>query len=296
MTKKFNRRFSSTISLKKCFQISILFCALLLVTSCSSFLYYPQKFKYYSPEKFGLNQEEVFFTNKEGTKLHGWWFSAKTQKALGTWVFFHGNGGNITSHFMGLAWLPDLGYNYFIFDYPGYGESLGDPSPYENVMSGIAALEWVQKNKDQSALTIYGQSMGGIIAMRTALEVKDQVPVKVVIADGTFSSFKKIARNRLAQHWLTGLLRPLTYLVLSDRWAPDVEKLSPIPLIVIHGEDDRVIPIEFGEEIYNDAKEPKAYLPVELGQHGNLFWVGDRGFRETLLEKITEMTKSVLTN
>lgn len=263
--------------------------ALLFLTGCSSLLYYPHTKKYYDPAKFNLKMEEVYFANQDGQKIHGWWFPAKNQPAKGTWVYFHGNAENITTHFLALSWLPEAGYNYFIFDYPGYGDSEGKPTPYANVSTGEAALQWVHDNKDPSPLIVYGQSMGGIVSMRTVIEMKDKIPMRALIVDGTFSSFQRIARKKLAMSAWTWLLQPLAYLTLSDRWAPDVEKISPIPLIVMHGEKDYVIEIEHGERIFADAKEPKAWIQVPEGQHGNLFWVAERQYREPILKKLDEI-------
>ncbi len=265
-----------------CFLLSVL----IMGCSCSSLMYYPRKEQLYNPAKFNLKPDDVYFTNKENQKLHGWWFESKTKPAKGTFVFFHGNGENLSSHFASMSWLPDQGYNYFIFDYPGYGQSEGEPGPYENVSSGRAALHWVHDNKDKSPLIIYGQSMGGIVAMRTVIEEKDVIPMKLVIADGTFSSFQRIARKKMGQHWLTWLLQPFAYVVLSDRWAPDVEKISPIPMIVMHGKMDPVVEFEHGERLYKDAKEPKTFIEVPEGQHGNLFWVRDGYFRRVVLDRI----------
>lgn len=263
-----------------------------LLMGCSSFLYYPRKEQLYNPARFNLKPEDVYFTNKEQQRLHGWWFASRTQPAKGTFIFFHGNAENLSSHFISLSWLPDEGYNYFIFDYPGYGQSQGEPGPYENVSAGRAALHWVHENKDPSPLIVYGQSMGGIVALRTVVEEKDQLPIKVMIADGTFSSFQRIARKKLATHWLTWLTQPFAYLLLSDRWAPDVEKISPVPMIVMHGRLDPVVEYEHGERIFSDAKEPKTFIEVPEGHHGDLFWVAKGIYRRKVLDQVEGLVRN----
>ncbi len=241
---------------------------------------------YRDPQKFGLTKEDVYFQDSENRKIHGWWIRSNKTPAKGTVIHFHGNAENVSSHFMSMAWLPDAGYNYFIFDYPGFGQSEGIPDPKGNVISGEAALRWVHANKDKSPLIIYGQSMGGIIALRTVQQMKHEVPIKLVIADSTFDSFQQIARRKLSQHWLTWVLQPLPYLVLSDAWAPDVTQISPIPLIVMHGELDRVVEFIQGQELFAKAKEPKTFIRVPQGEHGNLFWIEDKRYRDVILEKM----------
>lgn len=262
---------------------SVAFVLLFMLSGCSSLMYYPSHEKFFDPQKMNLQEEDVDFKDEDGRSLHGWWFNAKTSQPKGTFIFFHGNAQNLTSHFASMAWLPAKGYNLFIFDYPGYGLSQGLPGPRENVVAGQAAVRWVHKNKDSQPLVVYGQSMGGIVALRTVQELRGEIPLKAVIADGTFSSFQSIARKKLSSSWVTWLFQPLAYVLLSDSWAPDLLKFKNTPLIVIHGRQDPVVEFEFGQELYNSASLPKTFIEVAEGQHGNLFWVENGKFRDILL-------------
>lgn len=272
----------------KIFLISLGF----IITACSSFLYQPSREKIYDPKTYKLDYEDIYFVSENKQKLHGWWFPARTKNPKGTFVFFHGNGENLSSHFLSMGWLPENSYNYFIFDYPGYGQSEGEPNPRDNVYAGKAALKWVYDNKEKKNLIVYGQSMGGIAAMRSVIEVKDSIPVKALIADGTFSSFQRIARQKLGEHWLTWLLQPMAYVVLSDKWAADPEKISPTPLLVMHGEQDFIIPLKSGERLFEDAKEPKAFYKISQGHHGDLFWVQNFHYRKVVLDYLEKLPEA----
>ena len=128
------------------------------------------------------------------------------------------------------------GYNLFIFDYPGYGLSQGSPSPYHCLISGHAAMEWVHKTKDPDRLLSMGNRFGGIVALRSVLDKKDEVPIRHLVVDSSFSSFQSIGRQKLSLSWLTWPFQFLPYLLLSDRYAPkDLSPISPIPVLVIHG-------------------------------------------------------------
>jgi fermentation-respiration switch protein FrsA (DUF1100 family) len=269
------------------FRIGFFVLAIIGFSGCSSLMYYPTKnLKFYDPQAFKLQEEDVDFKDQDGHELHGWWFKAQTENAKGTFVFFHGNAENLTSHFAALSWLPAAGYNFFIFDYPGYGLSSGEPGPRENVVAGEAAIRWVHQNKDQRPLIIYGQSMGGIVALRSIQELRREVPIQVVIADGTFQSFQRIARKKLSHSWVTWLFQPLSYVLLSDSWAPDVRQISPTPLIVMHGRQDPVVEFELGQELFQRALEPKEFIEVEEGLHGNLFRVQEGRYQREILAKI----------
>lgn len=269
-------------------KLGLLVLAVLVVNvACSSLLYYPRENRgfFYDPKKFGLSQEEVVFRGKDGLELHGWWFAASAQPAKGTLVFFHGNAENISTHFLNFSWLPEKGYNYFIFDYPDYGKSTGQPSPESTVQAGQAALAWVHENKDKGPLFVYGQSLGGNIAFRAVLDVKDRIPIRALILDGTFLSYRSIARQKASESYLLWLLQPIAWLAMSDRYAPaDIEKRVPIPLLVIHGQKDKVIDPKFGEEIFAKSPEPKEIWRIEEGQHGDTFFAHQKQYRQKLLD------------
>lgn len=262
-----------------------------LLAGCTSLLYVgrvPAK-KFYDPSVLGLKQEEIEFADKDGTRLHGWWFSSKTQPSKGTVVFFHGNGENLTTHFISLSWMPAEGYNYFIFDYPNYGVSEGDPSPYSTVMSGHAALEWVHDNKDDRPLIVYGHSLGGNVAHRTVLDMKDKLPIRALVLDGTFLSYRSIARKKASENALLWLLQPVAWLIMSDRYAPEnIEKRAPIPLLVIHGQKDTMVPPQFGEDIFEKSAEPKEIWRIEEGEHGDTFWKHQKQYRQKFLDYLSQ--------
>ncbi|MGZ3746319.1 MAG: alpha/beta hydrolase [Pseudobdellovibrionaceae bacterium] len=257
--------------------------------ACSSLLYFPSQGQYYDPAKIPLQYEDLFITNSKGQKIHAWYFHSQGV-SKGTFLFFHGNAENLTSHFISLSWLPAHGYSYLIFDYPGYDKSEGIPSPESTVDTGKDVLRWLAKNKEPGPLYIYGQSLGGNIALRVCLEMKNEIPLKAIIIDGSFASYKGVGRAVLAKSPLTWILQPLSYLVLSDRYAPqDIGQLSPIPLLVIHGEKDPVIPVSEGKKLYAKAKEPKRLWLLPKAYHGDSFFTEDGLYRQKLLDYLESL-------
>jgi fermentation-respiration switch protein FrsA (DUF1100 family) len=263
-----------------------------LLTACSSFFYYPSQMQFFSPEKVYLKQEDVFFKASTNDSIHAWWFAAKTAQVKGTVVLFHGNAENLTSHFLMLYWLPAEGYNYLIFDYPGFGLSTGRPDQNNTVAAGVAAIEWVHEHKDPSPLIVYGQSLGGAVALRSAEIVKDRVPLRNVIIDAGFRSYPQMARYALARSWLTWPLQPLTlFLVRNNGGVHDVSKFPPVPLLFIHGEEDNVIELENSQKLYALASQPKKLWIVPGGHHGDIYFIDQEKNREKLLQYLDE-TKS----
>jgi fermentation-respiration switch protein FrsA (DUF1100 family) len=265
-------------------RLIILFCLWGSLSACSSLLYYPSLGQYYDPAKIRLTYEDVFIPLKNGEKIHAWYFHSQGP-SKGSFLFFHGNGENLTSHFIGLHWLPPLGYSYLIFDYPGYNKSDGKPTPQSTVEAGKEALRWFAQNKGQDPLYIYGQSLGGNIAMRVSLEMKDEIPFKAVIVDGSFLSYKQVAKAVLAKNWLTWLLQPFAYIALSDKFAPTkIKELSPVPLLILHGEKDSVVPVSQSKALFAEASEPKQLWLLPEGRHGDSFFTENKIYRQKLLE------------
>lgn len=265
-------------------KIGILILNLLIGAGCSGLMYYPTSEKYFSAEKFKVKKEDVYFQDEAGNRLHGWWVSAVSNEVAGTIVYFHGNAENLTSHFIQLSWIPEFGYNYFIFDYPGYGESTGSPSPESCLKSGMAALKWVHANKDARPLVVMGQSMGGIIALRTVQELRGQVPLKGFVAESTFPSFQKISKKKLSLSMITWLLQPLAYVLISDEWAPKNLQEWSLPTLVTHGQKDQVVEPEFGEQIFEAIQEPKTIWRIPEGRHVDIFWAHNGIYRQRFLD------------
>lgn len=269
----------------------------LLIAGCSNLLYYPNQNRlYYDPGSVGFSPTDVYFTDVAQRKLHGWWFPSKPMPAKGTVVFFHGNAENLTSHFMHLAWISAEGYNFFIFDYPGYGLSEGKPTPQSCVEAGHAAIDWVTSHDDQNLpIIIYGQSMGSIIALRTVIDKRTDMNLKLVVADSAFDSFQQIARHKLSQHWFTWPLQPLSYLLLSDHWAPThLDTIAPVPVLLIHGQQDKVVEPQFGEAIFSKLAEPKTIWRIPNGNHTDVFWQHDKKYRAEFLNFLIQLDKNNL--
>lgn len=253
-----------------------------LLTSCSSVLYYPSRTKYVNPEKLNPPPKEItYYENKsKNEKLVAWHFTANKPKA--TIVIFHGNAQNVSSHFMAMHWAIAKGYNLFIFDYPGYGGSHGEPTPKNTVESGLYATKYVRKHWPDLPMIIVGQSIGGAIAMRTLIELKEHQNICAAVIDSSFLSYKEIARRVLAKNWLTWPFQYLAYILLSDRHAPGkrVAEISPIPILVVHRKEDPVIPVELGEEVFKQAKEPKQLLILSGQGHINSFTGPDHQYSQ----------------
>lgn len=244
-----------------------------MTTGCSNLLYFPTHVEHYDPKQLGLVPENVEIVVSGDTKVHGWYFKSK-KKSKGVLVFFHGNAQNLTSHYVSLSWILKEGYDYFIWDYQGYGKSQGEPSPKNTVEDGKTIIRYVYNRNKNLPLYVFAQSLGGAIAMRSVVDLKKEIPIRALIVDSTFQSYQAAGRSILSKHWLTWLFQPFAYVLLSDKYAPEdrIGEISPTPMLVMHGTKDQVVDYKFGEEIFEDAKDPKKFISIKDGMHIDSFW------------------------
>lgn len=250
-----------------------------LSSGCSSLLYYPTRALYINASKLPVSPTEVAFheDSSRDEKLVAWHFSAKEDNRA-ILLVFHGNAQNISSHFQTMYWAVTEGLDLFIFDYPGYGGSLGSPNPENTVDAGKKALAYVQKTWPKKKVIVVGQSLGGAIALRTLIETENKTSVCAAIIDSSFDSYQKVAQEILSETWWTWPLQWLPYLLLSDRHAPygQINRISPIPLLVLHRQQDPVVPPVMSRRIFSQAAEPKKLLPLPGKGHVNSFTSTDR--------------------
>ena len=219
----------------------------------------------------GALWQEVHFKSDDGTELTGLWFPAKNTASKGVIVHFHGNGQNMTSHFLFVYWLALEGYDVFAFDYRGYGASGGKKSVSGAIEDGAAALSCARSRAGgaRERLIVLGQSMGGALAL-AALDRDGGQGVRGIILDSTFASYQGVAQDKLRQWWLTWPLQwPLSRLLISDRYAPRrlIARRKPVPLLMLHAQGDPIVPYAQGRRLYELASEPKEFWKLDSRGH-----------------------------
>ncbi|NKB24210.1 MAG: alpha/beta fold hydrolase [Kiritimatiellae bacterium] len=245
---------------------------LLIVTSMASIseagmdhlFYYPDQHVYTTPDKDGFFYEEVSFPSKDGTKLSGWFVPAQ-KDPKGTVIHFHGNAQNMSSHYSFVSWLPSKGFNLFVFDYRGYGKSRGTPSRKGVYEDSVAAVKYIKTRKDidQNKIILFGQSLGGANAI-SVLVNNHFDGVQGLVTDSAFSSYKEIAMDHAGI-----FLKPIAFLAIGNQFSPKdvVQKISPIPLLIIHGTSDEVVSYKHAQTLFKAANEPKQLWTLQAGRH-----------------------------
>lgn len=225
----------------------------------------------------------------DGANLHLWQFRAKAKGApKAVLLQLHGNAQNMTSHFSLMYPLVGYGYDLVSFDYRGYGKSTGEPSPHGVVEDTKTLLRWLKVNYPNTPIVVVAHSIGGAIAARALIELKNEVPIQLLVLDSTFSSYRSIARAAMSRSWVTWPLQPVAWLIVDNSKAPkgQLDQLGPYKKIVVHGTNDRVVEHRFGEEIFNDLSEPKEFWSIPKGEHIDFMWRNNGEYAKKLLVEL----------
>lgn len=240
--------------------------------------YYPTKKSPHLPKIYGLKEEDVYFKTKDGFKLHGWFFNPKgVAKPKGTIVYSHGNSGAVGYHLFFVAWMIEAGYQVLLYDYRGFGKSEGEPTREGLIEDVRAAFAYVKTRKDVDAkrLISWGHSLGGAKSF-AALGGERVKGLRAAVSYAGFASYQDMAR-RVAGEVGAGLV--------NDRLSARdyVGGLSPAHVLVIHGDEDVVVPVEQAEILFRNAKEPKTFFRIEGGGHTTALYRNEGEYRQKVL-------------
>ena len=223
-----------------------------------------------SPEAEGLRYEDISLTTPDGLTLHAWFVPGPrraTRAHAQTWLWFHGNGGNLGTRVGQLARAHHLlGVHQFIFDYRGYGNSEGHPSERGTYLDARAALEYLRTRPevDPERIVYFGHSLGAAVAIELAVE---HPPAGMALI-APFSSIKDMA----------GLVLPLPLVGwLVWRHYNSMRRIGKVhaPLLVLHGELDEIVPHSQGFKLYQAANRPKRFVTLHGASHNNVQHVPD---------------------
>ena len=206
-------------------------------------------------------------------KLHGLWLAGPTPDAP-VMLYLHGARRNVESSVFRIRHMHELGFAVLAIDYRGFGRSTDElPSEASVHADARAGWDWIGARHPGRDRYIFGHSLGGAIAVRLAAEVPD---AKGLIVEGTFTSIPAVFES-MKWGWL-----PITPLITqrfdSAARIADVK----VPVLVVHGAADRLIPPALGRALFDRAVAPKQFVLVEGGTHYSTNGRGQSQYREAL--------------
>ena len=204
--------------------------------------------------------EPVTFETIDGLRLNGWFFAIEGPLPRITVVVFNGNAGNRAHRVPLAAALHRHGLQVLLLDYRGYGGNPGTPSQKGLAADSRAARAYLagRSDVDASRLVYFGESLGTAVAVDLAVEH----PPAALVLRSPFTSMSDVG-----QHHYPFL--PVRFL-LRDRFAA-IEQIprSRVPMLVIAGARDRIVPLESSRRLYDAATSPKTFLLVPNADHND---------------------------
>ena len=228
------------------------------------FVFFPVAEMLYTPNDAGLEYEDVRFQTSDGLTLQGWFIPARANAGSSvTWLWFHGNGGNIGHRIDELALAHRrTGANIFIFDYRGYGQSEGSPSERGVYLDSRAALGYLaaRPDVDRDRIVYQGHSLGAAVAVGLAVA---QPPLALVLVS-PFASVRDMAQ-------LTLPFPPAAWLVRNHFDSLSRIREVNVPLLVLHGDQDGTVPMSQGRKLFAAANEPKRFQALAGAEHNDTY-------------------------
>ncbi len=241
-----------------------------LCLSAAAALFYPKLLYHPSrtltgpaPDKAGAPYEEFRLRAADGVELHGWRVPAHPGKTGGTLLVFHGNAGDLTTATHRLTLYSSFGWDVYMVDYHGFGQSEGSPSEENLYLDADALWQYVTEERgvNTGEIVIMGYSLGGAVAAYLA----EQHPeVAGLVLESTFTNLADVADSLFP--WLP------CRLILGDAYDTETRlaKLS-LPLLVAHGRGDQLVAYTFGRELFEKYTGEKSFLI--LGDDHNIGYI-----------------------
>jgi hypothetical protein len=240
------------------------------------FIYFPSREPLAGWQPPGAASEECAFRAADGTRLHGWWHpgqGAGDPSPRPVLLWCHGNAGNITHREHNLRLVAARGLAALLFDYRGYGRSEGRPSEHGLYADAEGAYDYLvhERRVEPERIVCFGRSLGAAVALHLALTR----PAAGLVMESPFRSAPAMARAKVP-------FLPV-WLLMRTRFGNEarVRDLA-VPLLVIHGDGDRLIPIEHGRALFEAAPEPKGFYVIEGAGHNDTYLAGGQSYFERL--------------
>ena len=240
-------------------------------------LYYPMRPWEATPADAGLKFQEITLQSADGVRLSAWYIP--NPRGTFTLLYLHGNAGNISHRVFAVPFFYKMGLSTFLLDYRGYGKSEGRPSEKAFYADARTAYDHVRNvlRTDPQRIILFGESLGGAVA----LELANQVPVRCVICDGTFSSALDMGRIYFP-------FLPVRWLITQKYDSATMAANLHVPKWFVHSRQDQIVPFKLGERLFAAACAPKEFVE-RSGDHSN--YLADPVVYERLLKVITSPAK-----
>jgi fermentation-respiration switch protein FrsA (DUF1100 family) len=243
-------------------------------------LYFPDRTRPTLGPLAVLGVQEVKLQTADGLSLLSWYLPPRNSHPV--IAYFHGNGGHIGYRTGRLRQFAEHGYGVLMLEYRGYGGNPGTPTEIGLYADAAAALNFLdQQGIRPGRVVLYGESLGSGVAVRLAA----QRDIAALILEAPFTSVAEVAQHHYS------FFVPAAMLVRDRFDSRSLIGEVKVPILVLHGERDRIVPMRFGRALFDAAPEPKEFWTAAEAGHEGLArfgaleavrnfidrWVGQKG-------------------
>lgn len=246
------------------------------------------------PRDAGIPQEDVVITSPDGVPLKGWLVRQPKSKAKGTIIYLHGVGDCRTAGVALARLLFRRGFNVLLYDSRAHGESGGrfcTYGYYEKHDVGTA-ISYLARRRDLriGKVGLFGTSMGAAVAIQAAA-IDNRI--RAVVAEAGFTDLRTISVDyqkrivKLPWHFLRNVAMSRSQKIANFKArevspVTDVQTLS-IPILFIHGTEDRLVNYEYSKTLYHYAKQPKELVLVPGANHTDIWEIAGKMYERKII-------------
>lgn len=206
------------------------------------------------------NFQKVLIETPDGEQIFA--LHHPSEEGEATIIVFHGNSSSAVRQKNRGERLMKAGYGVLLAGYRGYPGSSGQPSEAGLFIDAIAAYDFLQAQRKQQ-IALYGHSLGTGVATYLAT----QRDVFAMMLEAPFNSVAAVAADRYP--WV-----PVLSLIKHDFQSDEHIKKVTAPILILHGDNDTTVPLEYGQRLYANAPEGTEFVIIEGLGHGGFSRIG----------------------
>ena len=277
--------------------LAYLSACLFLISRQRQLIYRPQPELSMLPSapEFNLPYEDVWIPIADSEeKLNGWWIPAplpqekyavlegepaQILKSPGVMLYLCGVGRNMGdyNYLARVSAFRQLGFSVLVFDYRGYGRSVGSlPNELQLYADSQAAWGYLREVRQvpSEQVLVYGESMGGAIALNLAVKHPE---AGGLIMQSSFTSMTEAVRQKAFSR-----LFPIGLILTEQFDSLSKVKALRVPVLFLHGSADPVVPAEMSQQLYAAAPEPKQLFLIPEAEHVSIYQPGEASYLQAI--------------
>tara|TARA_A100000164_G_scaffold189359_1_gene168045 strand:+ start:788 stop:1603 length:816 start_codon:yes stop_codon:yes gene_type:complete len=218
-------------------------------------LYHPTE-NNYDGDKLTVNIQEVKIITDDNIDLLAWYHNKDINK-FKTILFLHGNAGSLENRIHKINHFEDMNINFLLLSWRGFSGNKGKPTEKGLYQDARSAVKWlVKQGVIEENIIIYGESLGTGITT----EIAQNKNFAGIILETPFTSMVAAGKSKYP-------IFPIK-LLLKDKYESD-KKIKNIksPVLIMHGEEDQIVPFWMGKKMFQMANEPKYSYFTKFDDH-----------------------------